>query len=204
MFMLLAALALASCSDSSSNYMTQSQYTLVCEILDFADSAAYAGVTMTDGDTWVTFIDSDGDGELDDDETVIYKETVTNSFSGVDDEDQTYVLEKTYDYEDSYGDSVAGTYPETILYSGYAEYWTADESTESGYKADTYSRYITEEYDLSATIDGKAHTLKLKLCQTRVYVREDSVTNLDSRTYTSSSTVLDGSSLKGYEDYKNY
>lgn len=110
MFMLLAALALASCSDSSSNYMTQSQYTLVGEILDFADSAAYAGVTVTDGDTWVTFIDSDGDGELDDDETVIYKETVTNSFSGVDDEDQTYVLEKTYDYEDSYGDSVAGTY----------------------------------------------------------------------------------------------
>lgn len=192
----LVMLLATACSDSSSDSsMTESEYELVKEILALKDDVynwAQDYAEWSGGD--FAFIDSDGDGEYDEGESIIYTYTELE----YDDED-TEGWTKTYDLVFEDGNAVNGSYTRTIVYDGWDDYWTEDESADSGYLADTYTQNRTYIYDFSATIDGEEHTLALTLYES--YTVSHSGTT--SHEYTDSKTVLDGVSIEGYEDYLN-
>ena len=201
---LLVMLLATACSDDSSSDsgMTESEYELVKEILALKDDVynwAQDYAEWSDDD--FAFIDTDGDGEYDEGESIIY--AYINYYYGEDygedydgeidyDYDEVRVYSETFDYTSQDGSAaVSGSFTRISVYVGYDDYTSGD--------ADTYTQYRTYIYDLSATVDGEEHTLEMTLYQTRICEG----TNVISKTWTGSEAVLDGAVVTGYEDLAN-
>lgn len=201
---LIVIAALSSCSDDSSDsLMTEDEYEKVKAILTLKDDVFewaqdYAVWDSTyEEDQWTSdyaFIDSDGNGEYDEGEPVIYSYT-----ENVYEDAYTEGYTKTYAFTFEDGNAINGTYSRVTVYDGYDDYLTKDETAESGYKTDTYTVYMTYIADFTAVIDSDDYSLSQTLYRTVTVNRSGD----SSSEYTGSETVLNGTSIPGYEDYLN-